>query len=65
MFGLALLGVVNAWETPAGWFYSATESRPGAVRAFALDELGDVVLQVTEGDETQFIQGARKFQPLD
>lgn len=60
-FQLCTLGVVNAWKTPSGWFYSATESHEGSVRALALDELGDIVLQITNGDETQFIDGARKI----
>ncbi|WP_428308489.1 hypothetical protein [Lacipirellula sp.] len=62
-FVLCILGEVNAWQTQDGWLYSQTESHPDAIRVLALDDLGDVVLQVTEGAETRFIDGARKFQP--
>ena len=62
-FTLCILGEVNAWETPGGWVYSSTESHPSAVRLLALDNLGVVVLQITDGDQTRSIDDARKFRP--
>jgi hypothetical protein len=62
-FVLCILGDVHAWETPDGWVYSPTETHEGAVRALALDNLGEVVLQITSGDRISFIDGARKFRP--
>ncbi|MBA4107954.1 MAG: hypothetical protein C0485_19655 [Pirellula sp.] len=61
-FQSADLGEAYAWAVGGEWLYS-TEYREGTIAARLIDEMGDVVLMIQDGDGTRFIRGARRNKP--
>lgn len=61
-FQSADLGDVYAWAVGGEWLYS-TAYREGSIAARLIDEMGDVVLMIQDGDGTRFIRGARRNKP--
>jgi hypothetical protein len=58
------LGEVHAWAVDGEWVYS-TVCREGSIAARLIDELGELVLMIRDGDGTRFIRGARQNEPWD
>ena len=61
-FQAADLGEVHVWTVDGEWLYF-TACRDRSITARLIDELGEVVLMIRDGDGTRFIRGARRRRP--